>query len=125
MGDDSVFEFSVKLLPNQWFTRTIHGDVSCGFDVGGAVELIPALASKVERNENLGEYQVSRIVEKAMFAPRILQKGQKVPDDLATSEGLSSLKFGTTYNIYISFKTEEEAALFSLSNSTNVSIDFR
>lgn len=121
----SDFPFNVKLQLSQWMTKSVHGQESIGFDIGGPVTIVKALEDKIAKNENIGDYVVGRVVEKTMFSPHILIEGDKLPEELCTTETLATLKFGTVYNIYISFQTEDEATMFQLSNASSVSIDFR
>lgn len=111
-SDFESFKFRVKLSPIQW--HTTNSDRDPGHDTGGEIHLIKDIFKAIKEHETFDGFTIERRATRTMFLPKIVVVDEVIPEDLTTPQAIAQLAQGPQYDIFISFATKGEAALFNL-----------
>lgn len=121
--DVNSYNFHVKLTPAQWTTVGPQGEIA-GQDHGGELKLIPGIFEQIKNNTTYSGFVVDRRATRSFFVPMIIVKNERVPDELTSPAAIGAMSLGPQYDMFISFGTKEEAALFKMSFSGGVNVGF-
>lgn len=113
------FKHRVKLSSSQWTTINKNGERP-GYDHGGPLHLVGDIFKEMKSNESFKAFSVERRATRTMFVPEIIVKDEPLPAHMITEQGIAALAQGPQYDMFISFDSKDEAALFKLSFSGGV-----
>lgn len=114
------FGVHVKLSASQWVTEGGQP----GYDKGGKLNLIEPIFKAIKEHGSFNEFIVARRAVNTMFLPEIVLANEILPDHMTTAAAIGAIGQGTQYDMYISFKTKDEATLFKLTFRGGVDIGF-
>jgi hypothetical protein len=117
------FGFHVKLDNSLWATSNM-GRPHSGYDHGGEIIPNPGMLSGIEKNKLFNAFIVTRRAVAPIFTSDIILEEEILPDELTVQDVISTIGLGTQYDMFISFATQSEATIFSMSFSNGVDVGF-